>query len=169
MFKPFARSTAQVVKRIDRTGQIFKSLMDIAKQDVLIGIPQQTTSRPDEGEPINNAELAFIHSEGAPMHNIPPRPFLQPSIEENMAQIKKGQAQVFKDALEGKSDQAHQDMERLGLMGSTLAKEWFTDPRNDWPPNSPATIKRKGSDKPLIDTGQLRNAITYVVRDKAND
>ena len=29
------------------------------------------------------------------------------------------------------------------------------------PPLDPATIKRKGSSKPLIDTGQLRSSITY--------
>lgn len=32
------------------------------------------------------------------------------------------------------------------------------------PPNAPKTIARKGSSKPLIDTGQLRQSITYVVR-----
>lgn len=31
------------------------------------------------------------------------------------------------------------------------------------PPNSDATIARKGSDVPLIDTGQLRSSITYQV------
>jgi hypothetical protein len=31
-------------------------------------------------------------------------------------------------------------------------------------PNKPATIARKGSDRPLIDTAQLLNSITYVVR-----
>lgn len=35
------------------------------------------------------------------------------------------------------------------------------DSRGDgeWPPNSPATIARKGSDAPMIDTGQLRSSI----------
>lgn len=32
-----------------------------------------------------------------------------------------------------------------------------------WKPNSQATIKQKGSSKPLIDTGQLRNSIRYKV------
>lgn len=30
------------------------------------------------------------------------------------------------------------------------------------PPNSPATIARKGSSNPLIDTGQMRQSITHV-------
>jgi hypothetical protein len=32
------------------------------------------------------------------------------------------------------------------------------------PPNSPVTIRMKGSSKPLIDTGQFRSSITYSVR-----
>ena len=43
---------------------------------------------------------------------------------------------------------------------------WFENPQNGWPPNSPRTIRRKGSDQPLVDTGEMRKAITYVVRDK---
>ena len=34
------------------------------------------------------------------------------------------------------------------------------------PANAPATIKAKGSSTPLIDTGQLRQSITYVVNPK---
>jgi len=30
------------------------------------------------------------------------------------------------------------------------------------PPNAPATIARKGSSKPLVATGQLKSAISYV-------
>lgn len=33
----------------------------------------------------------------------------------------------------------------------------------DWEPNSPLTIERKGSSKPLIDKGDLRRSITYEV------
>ena len=33
----------------------------------------------------------------------------------------------------------------------------------NWVPNAPATIRRKGSDRPLIDTGQLVNAVEYEV------
>lgn len=33
----------------------------------------------------------------------------------------------------------------------------------EWEPNSPLTIERKGSSKPLIDKGDLRRSITYEV------
>lgn len=32
------------------------------------------------------------------------------------------------------------------------------------PPNAPSTIRRKGSSNPLIDTGRMRQSITYVLR-----
>jgi hypothetical protein len=32
------------------------------------------------------------------------------------------------------------------------------------PPNAPSTIKRKHSDNPLIDSGNMRQSVTYSVR-----
>ncbi|MBY6921870.1 hypothetical protein HYH30_19035, partial [Clostridium botulinum] len=43
-------------------------------------------------------------------------------------------------------------------------RAWFTNPSNNWAENSAETIKRKDSDKPLIDTGELRKSITYVIK-----
>ena len=34
--------------------------------------------------------------------------------------------------------------------------------------NKEATIKRKGSDKPLIDTGRMRQSVHYVIEKKGN-
>jgi hypothetical protein len=33
------------------------------------------------------------------------------------------------------------------------------------PPNAPSTIRRKGSSNPLIDSGEMRGAVTYKVDD----
>ena len=38
----------------------------------------------------------------------------------------------------------------------------------NWKPNAPLTIELKGSSHPLIDTGQMRQSITYVVEEKNN-
>ncbi len=54
----------------------------------------------------------------------------------------------------------------LRLAGAYLEgkiKEKITNTDPDWPPLKPATIKRKGSSKPLIDTGKLRNSIVHNV------
>lgn len=54
----------------------------------------------------------------------------------------------------------------LTVMGIVIQRDFkrkinTTDPA--WPANAPLTRKKKGSDKPLIDTGQLINSIHPVV------
>ena len=51
------------------------------------------------------------------------------------------------------------------LEGKIKEKITLSDP--DWPPLKPQTIKRKGSSKPLIDTGRLRNSIIHKVEGDA--
>ncbi len=55
------------------------------------------------------------------------------------------------------------ELEKTGMLGQNIARAWFTNPDNAWAPNSPVTIAMKGSDKPLIDTAEMRKAIVYVV------
>jgi hypothetical protein len=55
----------------------------------------------------------------------------------------------------------------LGQMGNFLVGAVRKQIRNGhFVPLKPATIRRKGSSKPLIDTGQMMNGVTYVVEDK---
>jgi hypothetical protein len=56
-------------------------------------------------------------------------------------------------------------LKRAGIAGMNAAKRWFRNPANGWAPNAPSTIARKGSDRPNIDTGALRQAIVWVLRD----
>ena len=51
--------------------------------------------------------------------------------------------------------------ERLGAKMVADVQEKLTDINS--PPNAPATIAKKGSSNPLIDTGGLRQRITYKV------
>ena len=183
----------------DNSAKIFESLKRLKTLDVLVGIPQEKSSRKDKG--INNVELAFLHSKGFkspkwamfnaykgrfesnkrkgkslaamqayfmskgdPYWHVPARPFLEPAIEANKEVLAKQQMKILKAALAGNMDQAEIEADKLGILASNYVKEWFTDPRNGWPPNHPLIVAIKGSDKPLIDTGALRAAITYVLR-----
>lgn len=152
-----------VIKRIDNWIKIKKRIMDMQKNDVLIGVPQEKTERREEGkEPITNAELMFIHTKGSPSRNIPARPTLEPAVEENAERIGQMYREAIKVALQG-GNPSH-ILEKIGLYASNKAKAKFGS--DDLVPNAPSTIKQKGSDRPLIDTGQLRNSVTYVVRRK---
>ena len=177
----------------DLTDDILKSLNDLAKKTVCIGVPD-STEHPDSN--VTNAELMYIHTNGArnksliesmqhnidanmpyseahelyvhengsPLWNIPPRPILEPAIENGKEQIAERMKEVANDALDGKN--ISPGLEKVGMEGQNIARDWFTNPSNNWAPNAKSTIDKKGSDRPLIgETGHLRGSITYVVKD----
>lgn len=117
---------------------------------------------------VNNAELLFIHSKGSPLRGIPARPVLEPAIEAsgNREAINAELTQAAQSMLRGDKPAAIRFMKRAGLAGRNAARRWFTDARNGWRPNSPATIRRKGSSQPLVDTGAMKAAITSLVKEE---
>ena len=117
---------------------------------------------------VNNAELLFIFTKGSPLRSQAPRPVLQPAMEAtgNKEAISNELAQSVKASLAGDHSTAVKRMQRAALAGQNAARGWFTDSRNNWSPNAPATIARKGSDRPGIDTGAMRAAIVGVVREE---
>jgi hypothetical protein len=114
---------------------------------------------------VNNAELLYIHTNGSPLKNIPARPVLEPALEDtqNRALIEPELRDVITSSLDGNQAAALQHLNRAGLLGQNAARGWFTNGKNHWAPNAPSTIRRKGSSRPLIDTGSMRQAITFVV------
>ena len=146
-------------------GEVKKSLMSLEKLEVLIGIPESNNNR-DEGSPVTNAQLAYLHSKGSPLQNIPARPFLEPSIEKNKDLLLAQQKKALTYSMSGNVSEYRNELGKIGLLMSSKAKEFITDPSNGLAPNSPRTIKKKGSSKPLIDTGSLMNSITYVIRER---
>lgn len=181
----------------DNTKFLDDLLKDIQNIDVLVGIPQEKSSR--TGGKVDNAELVFlhtngvrskqmrddmqdhvnqfgyhkahqmyIHSKGSPLWHVPPRPIIEPAIEDDKEAITELLKKALESALEGKKQDFLAYIEKAGLEGQKASQEWFNNPKNNWAPNSPLTIAKKGSDKPLIDTASLRKSITYVVRKKVD-
>lgn len=140
------------------------TLMGLLNMKVLVGIPQEKISRKDDG--INNAELLFIHTNGSVLQGIPARPVIEPAIEdkENKPKILRELKEALAMGMSGDKNKAGMALKRAGMVGQNAARAWFVNPKNGWEPNSPATIAVKGSEKPLIDTGQMRKSIIYVVQ-----
>ena len=158
------------VKEDDAALQAMQAAMkELENTQVLVGIPEDENMR-QEGQ-INNAALLYIHTNGSPQQGIPARPVLEPAFENNKERLGELMGRATKAAMDGDTAGMSQALSRAGLAGQNAAEDWFTNPSNDFTPLKPETARRKkkkGSDveRPLIDTGQLRNAITYVVRDK---
>lgn len=125
---------------------------------VVVGVTAKSNARNDE---LTNADLALIHEFGSPAHNIPERSFLRKPLINNAEAV----ANLAKNAI-GKFIAGEISLETaLGYVGEEakgISKEAVTNGIS--PALKPATIKRKKSSKPLIDTGQLLNSITYEVR-----
>jgi hypothetical protein len=180
-----------VVVNKDLTDDIKNSLMDLAKKTICVGIPEEENTVHDgianaellyihtngirdvsmrramqhdlESMPYSKAHELYVHENGSPLWHAPPRPVLEPAIDNGKEQVAELMKDVAKVALDG--GDITPALEEVGLQGQNIARAWFTNPANNWAPNSKITIARKGSDKPLIDSGEMRKAITYVVKD----
>jgi len=145
----------------DNTAKILKAISDLAKKDVLVGIPEAAGER--EGG-ITNAQLGYLQENGSPTNKIPPRPFLIPGVQGAQALIAETLGSGAMSALSGDAAAGEKSLQAAGLLGrNAVVRKINTGP---FAPNAPRTIAAKGSDKPLIDTGELRKSITYVVRNK---
>lgn len=149
---------------------IVANLKKLASKKVFVGV--QSKERPhrrkrkgepaseDNSNPMNLAQIAAIHEFG--LGKMPQRSFLRSAMDENKDKLAQMSAQVVKNVTKG-ADPVQQ-MNTVGMVAQGMVqKKIVTGP---FTPNSPATIKAKGSSRPLIDTGHLRQSITFLVDDK---
>lgn len=146
------------------TRKLEAQLAALQRMEVLVGVPENKAPR--RNEPINNAQLIYIHTHGSPIRNIPPRPIIEPALAHDRVAITDQLKQANQAVLEDNTAQALAHLQAAGIEGRNACIRWFDNPLNGWPPNAPSTIRAKGSSHPLIDTGQLRRSITYVVVEK---
>jgi hypothetical protein len=92
---------------------------------------------------------------------IPERPFLRNALRSNRDKYRAAMRKAAKALLAGDA-KTLVVLRKLGLMAMNDVKAEITSMTS--PPNSDATIKLKGSSKPLSDTGEMRNSVTYKVQ-----
>jgi phage gpG-like protein len=137
-------------KRIKRE---LKSLNNI---EIRVGI-NQFASRAGEG--LSVAEYAYANEFGT--DNIPARPFISTAFDENLDKLK--------NKIQSNISAVFEDQKTLQSAISEIAYLASGDIVRKidsifYPPNSPATIKRKGSSKPLIDSGRMRASISPFIK-----
>lgn len=172
-------------------------LKKLSSQKVCVGVPKDTADR--ENSDVDNANLVYIHTHGVRpkavrkgmqveinkgtkystalqmyihehgsfAYQVPPRPIIEPAIESSKEDIGELLGGAAKEAAEG--GDVNGALDKVGQEARDDVKNWFTNPKNGWTANAPSTIKAKGSDKPLIDTGELRKSITFVIRESGKD
>lgn len=131
---------------------------------VAVGLPEEKASGQIYDDGATVVQVGAKHEFGT--NDIPRRSFLKDSFEAESKEINKVIKDEYNKVANGTSSESRA-LGRIGLMAENISKGAFrSDGYGTWKPISPATINRKGSNRPLIDTGTLRNAITHVVRKK---
>lgn len=146
----------------------FNEIVKSFKHDaVLVGIPQEDKTREDD-EPINNATLLAINNFGSPANNIPPRPVMQIGISNAKDAIAEQFKIAAKKALKDGPSALAAYYERAGIIASNSVKKAINSQEGIDSPSEATLAARKArgfkGTKSLVVTGQMRNAITYVVR-----
>lgn len=161
----------------DNSADLKRALAALTKTACLVGFPETEAERdPEPGEPVTmtNAALAYINDKGSPAANIPARPFMEPGIAAAESKI----TEIYSKAARGALDQpgsadtivdtAHN---KVGLTAQDAIQSrieaGISPPLSD---RTMAARKRKFGDDatetPLIESGQMKNAVTYVLRPK---
>lgn len=112
------------------------------------------------------AYVAAIQEFGAPEVKIPPRPFIQPTVKAKKEEWTKIISKSVPKVVLGKAT-AFDVLDLVGRVASADIKETIS--KVTTPPLSPITIKRKGSAKPLIDTGLMLATVQNAVNKTGSD
>jgi hypothetical protein len=106
----------------------------------------------------NLAQRAATNEFGTHDGRIPARPFNRRAFDENVKELQKSINKRYNKLLDQKMT-AKKLLQDTGAEHEANIKN--TIDRGGFRPNAPATIARKGSSKPLIDEGDMRNRIEH--------
>ena len=134
---------------------VFKTRMATERNSKNIGRPSKTL-----GSEQTNAEIGAIHEFGKlSKPRVPQRSFLMMPLKLYLQDYVNKKASVFNRYITLADH--HKMYELLGITAENVVQSAFqTGGFGNWPALRQTTIDRKGSDKILIDTSQLRKSVT---------
>ena len=146
--------------RLTPEGQrFFRELAELKELEVRVGF-QRGKSQEEDGTDM--CDVAAFNELGT--DHIPARPFIRQSVDDNGSKIKSFLKGEVKDFAQGKS--AEQILKEIGIFQKDLMQDKITS--GSFEPNAASTIKKKGSSKPLVDTGRMRQSVNYVIQKKGS-
>lgn len=164
-------------------------LEKLTQVEVLVGFPQDTSERTEDSldAKVTNATIAYAMDNGMPERNVPARPFMYPGIENAVPAVTAKMMQMAVAVSQMRYAAADQGWHQVGLIAATSIKMKINE--GIPPPLANSTLRSRlarhpsrqgekkelanraaglpagvGDAKPLVDTGQLRNAVNYTIR-----
>ena len=151
---------------IKDTGELARIVQEIEKAKraiVKVGIQgneASTVRTSDSGAALTLGEIATVNEFGSEDGRVPARPFMRNTWDNRQKELRAIQRKTLEQIATGRMT-AEKALDVIGLWFANAIKKTITD--GVAPANAPRTIEKKGSSKPLIDTGALRQSITHVV------
>lgn len=139
--------------------KLFKELKELSEMQVRVGF-QRGKKHKGKGKRAGAdlVDIALYNELGT--DTIPSRPFLAQTVAQQGDAIKKASAEWIMQVAEGKLSRM-QALKNIGVLVKGAIQHQMAE--GEFAPNTPSTIRKKGSDKPLIDTGQLRQGVSYKI------
>ena len=150
------------VKRSHKILEVIKNVSDLASARIMAGWIHQGQMHADTK--LTMAQLAEVMEYGAitgKKTHIPPRPMLRMTARLKSKDWVKQSGELSKEVMSGKLKGAAA-YETMGMLIADDIKS-VMNTSSLFTPNAPSTVKRKGKNTPLIDTGELRDAVDYKV------
>ena len=108
---------------------------------------------------VPTAAIAVYNEFGSPSKNIPERPFFRngnKKAEKRIIHFLKNKLTIAESFI-----LTEVMVRQIASVHQGEVQDSITKLRD--PPNAPSTVKKKKSSNPLIDTGQMRQAVTYEI------
>lgn len=137
--------------------RFFRELEELATKEVRVGF-QRGEEVNEEG--VDLLDIALWNELGT--EHIPSRPFMRQATDDNERQVvafMEAQAESLKNGAT-----AEEVLKRTGVLMKGLVQDKIKS--GNFVANAEATIKKKGSDTPLIDKGKLRQGVNYQIKKK---
>lgn len=106
-----------------------------------------------------NAEIGAKHEFGSLSEGIPRRSFLKDPLEMKKEELLEKAKKIISNNID-KKDGSKKIFELIGILGESIVQEAFdTGGFGNWESLKASTITKKGSNRILIDSSQLRRSI----------
>lgn len=148
-------ATIRVRTTLRRRGDLAGHIQKIEK--ALTGPTKVKVGLPAGKAPGDIVQIAIWNHFGT-SRGIPPRPFITIAMFKGRGAIRANLRKVaYSVTVNGKP--LAPELQKLGVYGAGLIQDQIAS--NMPPPNAPSTIAQKGSSGTLIDTGRMRQSITW--------
>ena len=148
-------------KMLKNTADYLINLEKAKRGYVAVGLPSEEVGGKVYSDGQTVAQIGAQHESGA---GVPRRSFLRTPFDIKKDDLDRAIAKQFEDVFK-RGKNADKALGLIGTVAVNVVKGAFlTRGYGEWPDITEDTKDAKGSSQVLIDTGTLRNSITYVVR-----